>query len=343
MRGVIPRYSREEMAAIFSERAKFSRWLEIEILAVEARVRLGEVPVDDLTEIKDEGGLRRGSHRGDRGRPSPRCRRFRRERPGERRRGRAPHPLRHDLFRCSRYRDRGGPAETRAICSSRASGKLDRDRDAEGDRAPETPSWRRPHPRHSRRADDLRAEAGRLGLRAGAGPGSPEARPRPGGGREASGAVGTYSQLCPRGRVLRLRSTWPGGRARCDPGRRRAIATRSSSPRIATTGASLERFAQEIRHLQRTEVGRPRSPSPKGQKGSSAMPHKRNPIVCERICGLARLLRPTRRPDSRTLRCGTSATSRTRRVERVDVRRRLHSARLHARQDELGDRGPGRG
>ena len=48
---MIPRYSREDMSAIFSERAKFSRWLEIEILAVEARVRLDEVPVADLSEI----------------------------------------------------------------------------------------------------------------------------------------------------------------------------------------------------------------------------------------------------------------------------------------------------
>ena len=49
---MIPRYSRDEMAGIFSERAKFSRWLEIEILAVEARIRLDEVPVDDLSEIR---------------------------------------------------------------------------------------------------------------------------------------------------------------------------------------------------------------------------------------------------------------------------------------------------
>jgi adenylosuccinate lyase len=60
---------------------------------------------------------------------------------------------------------------------------------------------------------------------------------------------------------------------------------------IAVTGASLERFAQEIRHLQRTEVREVEEPFVPGQKGSSAMPHKRNPIVCERICGLARLLR----------------------------------------------------
>jgi adenylosuccinate lyase len=60
---------------------------------------------------------------------------------------------------------------------------------------------------------------------------------------------------------------------------------------IAVTGASLERFAQELRHLQRTEVREVEEPFGKGQKGSSAMPHKRNPVVCERICGLARLLR----------------------------------------------------
>ncbi|MDQ4064468.1 MAG: lyase family protein, partial [Actinomycetota bacterium] len=54
---MIPRYSRPEMASIFSERAKFSRWLEIEILAVEARVRLGEVPVEDLTTIKERAAF----------------------------------------------------------------------------------------------------------------------------------------------------------------------------------------------------------------------------------------------------------------------------------------------
>jgi adenylosuccinate lyase len=60
---------------------------------------------------------------------------------------------------------------------------------------------------------------------------------------------------------------------------------------LALTGASLERFALEIRHLARTEVGEVREPFGKGQKGSSAMPHKRNPVVAERICGLARVVR----------------------------------------------------
>jgi adenylosuccinate lyase len=60
---------------------------------------------------------------------------------------------------------------------------------------------------------------------------------------------------------------------------------------MAITAASLEKFAQEIRHLQKTEVQEVEEPFAKGQKGSSAMPHKRNPVACERICGLARLLR----------------------------------------------------
>jgi adenylosuccinate lyase len=60
---------------------------------------------------------------------------------------------------------------------------------------------------------------------------------------------------------------------------------------IALAGAGLERFAVEIRHLQRTEVREVEEPFRAGQKGSSAMPHKRNPITAERITGIARLLR----------------------------------------------------
>jgi adenylosuccinate lyase len=60
---------------------------------------------------------------------------------------------------------------------------------------------------------------------------------------------------------------------------------------LAITGSSLEKFALEIRGLQKTEIGEVEEPFGKGQKGSSAMPHKRNPIGCEQIVGLARLLR----------------------------------------------------
>jgi adenylosuccinate lyase len=60
---------------------------------------------------------------------------------------------------------------------------------------------------------------------------------------------------------------------------------------LAILGSSLDKFATEIRHLQRTEVREVEEPFAAGQKGSSAMPHKRNPVKCEQICGLSRLLR----------------------------------------------------
>jgi adenylosuccinate lyase len=60
---------------------------------------------------------------------------------------------------------------------------------------------------------------------------------------------------------------------------------------IAVIGSSLDKFCTEIRHLQKTEILEVEEPFFKGQIGSSAMPHKRNPVTCERICGLARILR----------------------------------------------------
>ena len=60
---------------------------------------------------------------------------------------------------------------------------------------------------------------------------------------------------------------------------------------LAILASSIENFAVEIRHLQRTEVGEVYEPFAKGQKGSSAMPHKKNPIICERLTGLARIVR----------------------------------------------------
>jgi adenylosuccinate lyase len=59
----------------------------------------------------------------------------------------------------------------------------------------------------------------------------------------------------------------------------------------AALGTSMEQFALEVRHLSRSEVGEAQEPFGEGQKGSSAMPHKRNPVIAERLCGLARVLR----------------------------------------------------
>jgi adenylosuccinate lyase len=105
-----------------------------------------------------------------------------------------------------------------------------------------------------------------------------------------SGAVGTYASLGPdfERRVLeRLGLAGEPVSTQVVPRDRHAEVLQA----IALAGAGLERLATEIRHLQRTEVREVEEPFRAGQKGSSAMPHKRNPITTERITGLARVLR----------------------------------------------------
>jgi adenylosuccinate lyase len=105
-----------------------------------------------------------------------------------------------------------------------------------------------------------------------------------------SGAVGTYASLGPayERRVLAaLDLAAEPVSTQVVPRDRHAELVQA----IALAGAGLERLATEVRHLQRTEVREVEEPFRAGQKGSSAMPHKRNPIVTERITGLARLLR----------------------------------------------------
>jgi adenylosuccinate lyase len=105
-----------------------------------------------------------------------------------------------------------------------------------------------------------------------------------------SGAVGTFAHLDPdiEARVCRRLGLEPAPVASQVIQRDRHAELMST---LAITAASLEKFALEIRGLQKTEIGEVEEPFGKGQKGSSAMPHKRNPIGCEQITGLARLIR----------------------------------------------------
>ena len=105
-----------------------------------------------------------------------------------------------------------------------------------------------------------------------------------------SGPVGTYSHLAPdvEAEVLAALGLHvdPVSTQIVQRDRHAALLTA-----IAILGGSLERFATEVRNLQHSEIGELQEPFKPGQKGSSAMPHKRNPILSERIAGLARLLR----------------------------------------------------
>ena len=105
-----------------------------------------------------------------------------------------------------------------------------------------------------------------------------------------SGAVGTFVYLSPAIEEYICRKMGVGfSRVSTQVVSRERFAYYLSL--IALLGSTLERFATEIRHLHRTEVEEVKEPFYSGQKGSSAMPHKQNPIICERICGLSRLLR----------------------------------------------------
>ncbi|MBA2439704.1 MAG: adenylosuccinate lyase [Thermoleophilaceae bacterium] len=105
-----------------------------------------------------------------------------------------------------------------------------------------------------------------------------------------SGAVGTYAAGAPGLEAEVLRRLGLAGE---DVSTQVVARDRHAEllASVAVAGAGLERFATEVRHLQRTEVREVEEPFRPGQKGSSAMPHKRNPIVSERITGIARLLR----------------------------------------------------
>jgi adenylosuccinate lyase len=105
-----------------------------------------------------------------------------------------------------------------------------------------------------------------------------------------SGAVGTFSTMPPKvfehaARALKLKPCYATSQ----------IISRDRHAHyflaLSLIAVLIEKIALEIRHLQRTEVSEVKEPFTKGQKGSSAMPHKRNPILCERLCGIARFVR----------------------------------------------------
>ena len=107
---------------------------------------------------------------------------------------------------------------------------------------------------------------------------------------KVSGAVGTFSQQPPKVELLALRELG----LKPEPVSTQVLPRDRLAQMLsvaALTVAGLERITQEIRNLQRTEIAEVSESFRKGQRGSSAMPHKKNPITCEQICGLARIVR----------------------------------------------------
>ncbi len=285
---MIERYSIPEMSEIWTTASRYSRWLEIEILAVEARAESGDVPLEDLELIRKQAS-------------------FDVERVLE-----IEKTVQHDVIAFltsvseslgpeSRHIHYGMTSsdilDTCLAMQIKDSGKLImKELEALGE-ALKGLVLRTRGVMCIGRSHGMFAEPTTLGLKF-AGYYSEYQRVRnrlEDGLRSAcvgklSGAVGTYAHLDPSIEEYVCSRLGIG----IEHVATQVVARDRHADFIyalAAIGGLLERFGIEIRHLQRSEVGEVEESFGKGQKGSSAMPHKRNPIVSERICGLARILR----------------------------------------------------
>jgi adenylosuccinate lyase len=286
---VIERYSRPAMASVWSEEAKLERWLRVELAALEGWAEVGVVPAEALKAILD--------------RASP---------PTPQRVAEIERETNHDVAAfvdavSESLGDEGrwfhygltssDVVDTALSLAVQEAGALlleglDRAFRAVLRRAEEhrlTLCIGRTHGIHAEPttfglklagwAFELERGRGRLaravdGLRVG----------------KLSGAVGTYSATDPEVERIACRRLGlepaPSSTQVLQRDRHAELLTV-----LALVASSLDRFATEIRHLARTEIREVEEPFGRGQKGSSAMPHKRNPITAERICGLARVVR----------------------------------------------------
>ncbi len=285
---MILRYSRREMAAVWEPENRFRKWLQIEILACEAMARAGQVPPSALKKIKEKASF-------DIARIEA-----------------IEEVVKHDVIAfLTAVGERIGP-EARylhvgltssdvldtslAMLLVEAAGILEKDVQAllqvlrrRAEEHKYTPLAGRTHGMHAEPTTfglklalwyaEMERNQERLG----------RAKERIGYGK-ISGAVGTYAHLSPdvEAYVCRKCGLKPAPISS-------QIIQRDRHAEYFTTlaliAASIEKIALEIRHLQRTEVSEAEEPFTAGQKGSSAMPHKRNPISSENLMGLSRIMR----------------------------------------------------
>ena len=285
---MIERYTRPEMGALWTETRKYQTWLAVELAACEALARTGKIPK------KDWGILRRRASFDE-----ARIQQIEAE-------------VRHDVIAfLTNVAERVGPAARHIHKGMTSSDVVDTAlsmrlvaaadllldgveavRQAAARQAVKhayTPMIGRSHGIHAEpitfglkmalmfdefgRVRD-RLKAARETVRVG----------------KLSGAVGTHAHLDPKieAAVCRKLGLKPAAISTQIVQRDRHAEFAAA---VALAGTSVERWAQEFRHLQRTEVREVEESFGRGQKGSSAMPHKRNPVVAEQLCGLARVLR----------------------------------------------------
>jgi adenylosuccinate lyase len=285
---VIARYTRAEIGAVWTDERRLASWLAVELAALDAWVEIGVVPAEAVVAIRAAAHV-----------DVVRAREI-------------EHRTNHDViaFTESIAEQVGGPArwfhygltssdvvDTGLALQLRDAGRLvlaslERTIAALSARASEhraTPCMGRTHGVHAEpttfglkllghlcalERDRARLASALADVAVG----------------KLSGAVGAYGNVDPRVEELTLAALGLG----IEPAATQVVARDRHAAllaAIAICGSSLDRLATEIRHLQRTEVREVSEPFGRGQKGSSAMPHKRNPITCERVSGLARVLR----------------------------------------------------
>jgi adenylosuccinate lyase len=286
---MIDRYALPELRELFSEQHKLDLWLRIELLAVEARHAAGLVPDDDWERLRASSASVDGA----------RAREIEQE-------------SQHDVIAFLRsITERLGPEGRWLHFGLTSSDVLDTAtavvlRDATRFVEDEllkladllrtmtlehrfTPMVGRSHGIHAEpitfgfkaagwlaevQRDQARLARAREGIAVG----------------KISGAVGTHAHVSAEVEEFVCRSLGLG----VDPASTQVVSRDRHAELLAALailGGTLERMAVEVRHLQRTEVGEAFEPFGPGQQGSSAMPHKRNPVLAERITGFARLLR----------------------------------------------------
>jgi adenylosuccinate lyase len=285
---MIERYTRPAMGALWSDEAKFARWLEVELGLLQVLEARGEIPPGTAATVRTKARYERG------------------------RIDELEATLGHDVIAFltavsehlgpeSRFVHRGMTSsdllDTALALVVRDAGvlllrELDRLRGALRTQAlahRDTLAIGRTHGIHAEPVtlglkfllawDELGRARARL-----------EAALAETAVGKLSGAVGTFAHLAPEveAELMAKLGLEPARISTQVVPRDRMAALLAA---IALTGAVLERLATEIRNLQRTEIRELEEPFARGQKGSSAMPHKRNPVLCERVAGLARVLR----------------------------------------------------